>query len=158
MKAVPSVLSASAVADVGGRHAGRVIDQKDEAIALKLCSLPTRPHQREHRQGHQRQLQEQQAKTSWIIGGFAVLLAAVAAYLLARGFLAPLKRLADATHRIAAGDPHAAAQLLAEALGNRPELRQSQAQLDAVRAHVRATVREKLLVANPGYLPPDASA
>ena len=25
--------------------------------------------------------------------------------------------------------------------------------LDAVRAHVRATVREKLLVANPGYLP-----
>jgi hypothetical protein len=30
--------------------------------------------------------------------------------------------------------------------------------LDAVREHVRATVREKLLVANPGYLPPDASA
>ena len=30
--------------------------------------------------------------------------------------------------------------------------------LDAVRAHVRATVREKLLVANPGYLPRDPSA
>jgi hypothetical protein len=30
--------------------------------------------------------------------------------------------------------------------------------LDAVRDHVRATVREKLLVANPGYLPPDPSA
>jgi hypothetical protein len=30
--------------------------------------------------------------------------------------------------------------------------------LDAVRAHVRATVREKLLVANPGYLPADPSA
>jgi len=29
--------------------------------------------------------------------------------------------------------------------------------LDAVREHVRATVREKLLVANPGYLPADAS-
>ena len=28
----------------------------------------------------------------------------------------------------------------------------------AVRAHVRATVREKLLVANPGYLPADRSA
>jgi hypothetical protein len=27
---------------------------------------------------------------------------------------------------------------------------------DAVREHVRATVREKLLVANPGYLPADA--
>lgn len=31
-------------------------------------------------------------------------------------------------------------------------------QLDAVRAHVRQTVREKLLVANPGYLPADGSA
>jgi hypothetical protein len=32
------------------------------------------------------------------------------------------------------------------------------AQLDAVRAHVRQTVREKLLVANPGYLPSDGAA
>ncbi len=30
--------------------------------------------------------------------------------------------------------------------------------IDAVRAHVRATVREKLLVANPGYLPDEPSA
>jgi hypothetical protein len=30
--------------------------------------------------------------------------------------------------------------------------------LDAVRDHVRATVREKLLVANPGYLPAEPSA
>ncbi len=30
--------------------------------------------------------------------------------------------------------------------------------LDAIREHVRATVREKLLVANPGYLPTDPSA
>jgi Domain of unknown function (DUF6285) len=30
--------------------------------------------------------------------------------------------------------------------------------LDAVRRHVRATVREKLLVANPGYLPAEPSA
>jgi hypothetical protein len=30
--------------------------------------------------------------------------------------------------------------------------------IDATRAHVRATVREKLLVANPGYLPADPSA
>ena len=29
---------------------------------------------------------------------------------------------------------------------------------DAVRAHVRATVREKLLIANPGYLPDAPSA
>jgi len=31
-------------------------------------------------------------------------------------------------------------------------------QLEAVRAHVRETVREKLLVANPGYLPTDGAA
>jgi hypothetical protein len=30
--------------------------------------------------------------------------------------------------------------------------------LDAVRSHVRRTVREKLLVANPGYLPSDGTA
>lgn len=30
--------------------------------------------------------------------------------------------------------------------------------IDAVRAHVRATVKEKLLVANPGYLPDEPSA
>jgi len=29
--------------------------------------------------------------------------------------------------------------------------------LDEVRAHVRATVREKLLIANPGYLPDDGA-
>jgi hypothetical protein len=29
--------------------------------------------------------------------------------------------------------------------------------LDDVRAHVRATVREKLLIANPGYLPDDVA-
>ena len=29
---------------------------------------------------------------------------------------------------------------------------------DDVRAHVRATVREKLLIANPGYLPDDSPA
>ena len=30
--------------------------------------------------------------------------------------------------------------------------------LDAIRDHVRATVREKLLIANPGYLPDDRRA
>jgi hypothetical protein len=32
------------------------------------------------------------------------------------------------------------------------------ARTDEVRSHVRATVREKLLIANPGYLPDDARA
>jgi two-component system sensor histidine kinase BaeS len=54
--------------------------------------------------GAERRLTEQQVRASWIIGGFAVLLAAIAGYFLARGLIAPLTRLASATHRIAAGD------------------------------------------------------
>jgi len=47
---------------------------------------------------------QQQLRTSWIIGGLAILLAAVVAIPLARGFLSPIRRLAKATHRLAAGD------------------------------------------------------
>jgi two-component system sensor histidine kinase BaeS len=54
--------------------------------------------------GAERRLQEQQAKSRWIIGGLAILLAGAVALVLARGFLAPLKRLTGATHRLAAGD------------------------------------------------------
>lgn len=50
------------------------------------------------------QFQEQQRKTSWIIAGLAVLLAALVAYLLAQMFLAPVKRIAASTHRLAGGD------------------------------------------------------
>ena len=46
--------------DVGRRHAGRVVDQKDEPIAVELRPLPTRPQQREHRQRDQQQLQKHQ--------------------------------------------------------------------------------------------------
>jgi two-component system sensor histidine kinase BaeS len=48
--------------------------------------------------------QEQQSKTSWIIGGIVIVLAAMVAWLLARMFLAPLKRIAVSTHRLASGD------------------------------------------------------
>lgn len=48
--------------------------------------------------------QEQQLKTSWIVAGLALVLAAVAAWLLARMILAPLKRVAASTHRLAQGD------------------------------------------------------
>jgi len=48
--------------------------------------------------------QQQQLKASWIIGGSATLLAALVALLLARMFLAPVKRIAAATHRLAIGD------------------------------------------------------
>lgn len=48
--------------------------------------------------------QEQQLMASWVIGALTLLLAAAVAIWLARMFLAPVKRIADATHRLAAGD------------------------------------------------------
>lgn len=46
----------------------------------------------------------QQRRTSWIIVALATLLAAAATFLLARGLLAPVKRLVEGTNRLAAGD------------------------------------------------------
>ncbi|NIG76436.1 two-component system sensor histidine kinase BaeS [Klebsiella sp. Ap-873] len=46
----------------------------------------------------------QQRRTSWIIVALSSLLAAAATFLLARGLLAPVKRLVDGTHKLAAGD------------------------------------------------------
>lgn len=51
-----------------------------------------------------RQFQAQQIRATWIIVGFAVLLSAVVAIVLARLFLAPARRLVLATHRLASGD------------------------------------------------------
>ncbi|RJG04462.1 sensor histidine kinase efflux regulator BaeS [Noviherbaspirillum sedimenti] len=48
--------------------------------------------------------QEQQLKASSIIGGIAILLAALVAWLLARMFLAPLRHIAASTHRLTTGD------------------------------------------------------
>lgn len=47
--------------------------------------------------------QRQQLRAHWIIGGLAALLAAMVAYLLAKIFLAPVRRIASATRRLAAG-------------------------------------------------------
>lgn len=46
---------------------------------------------------------QQQLWASWVIGALAILLAAGAAVLLARVFIAPLKRIARGTHALAAG-------------------------------------------------------
>ncbi|GAA5232116.1 sensor histidine kinase efflux regulator BaeS [Verticiella sediminum] len=46
----------------------------------------------------------EQLKATWIIIGLSVLLAALVSGLLARGLLAPLRRLGRATHRLAGGD------------------------------------------------------
>lgn len=48
--------------------------------------------------------QEQQLKSSLAIGGIAIFLAALVAWLLARMFIAPIKHIAASTHRLAAGD------------------------------------------------------
>src|SRR5207253_3069255 len=47
--------------------------------------------------------QQEQLRASWTIAAFAVALAAVLALVLARAFLLPLRRVAAATHRLAAG-------------------------------------------------------
>lgn len=46
----------------------------------------------------------QQQRTSWIIVALSSLLAAAVTFFLARGLLAPVKRLVEGTHRLAAGD------------------------------------------------------
>ena len=48
--------------------------------------------------------ERQQRRTSWLSVGRATLLAALATFPLARGLLAPVKRLVEGTHRLAAGD------------------------------------------------------
>ncbi|MDE1182155.1 ATP-binding protein [Paraburkholderia sp.] len=48
--------------------------------------------------------QAQQMRATWQIAGFAVVLAALVALVLARIVLAPVKRLMNATHRLAGGD------------------------------------------------------
>ena len=49
-------------------------------------------------------LDRQQTRTSWLIVALATLLAALATFPLARGLLAPVKRLVEGTHKLAAGD------------------------------------------------------
>lgn len=48
--------------------------------------------------------QQQQLRASWVIAGLALAVAALVALVLARVFLQPLKRVAEATHRLAAGN------------------------------------------------------
>lgn len=51
-----------------------------------------------------KQFLAQQLKATWLIAIVSVALAALVAMLLARRFLAPIRRLAGATHRLASGD------------------------------------------------------
>lgn len=55
-------------------------------------------------EGADQAFQVQQLRATWIIAGLSVLLAAFMAVLLARGLLAPMRRLTDAARRMADGD------------------------------------------------------
>lgn len=61
------------------------------------------PFQNVSEAGDQR-FQQNQARASWVIGSLCVLLAAGIAWWIARVLLGPVKRVAAATHRLAAGD------------------------------------------------------
>ncbi|CAO96354.1 envelope stress sensor histidine kinase BaeS [Erwinia tasmaniensis] len=47
---------------------------------------------------------QQQRRTSWMIVGLTMLLAALVTWLMSRGLLAPVKRLVEGTHHLAAGN------------------------------------------------------
>jgi two-component system sensor histidine kinase BaeS len=48
--------------------------------------------------------QQEQLRTAWVIAALAIALAAALALVLGRAFVTPVKRVAEATHRLAAGD------------------------------------------------------
>ncbi|HEY6134750.1 MAG TPA: ATP-binding protein [Rubrivivax sp.] len=54
--------------------------------------------------GAEKRFADAQARTGWLVGGGAVLLAATVAFWASRRLLRPVRRVAEATHRLAAGD------------------------------------------------------
>jgi two-component system sensor histidine kinase BaeS len=54
--------------------------------------------------GAEKRFADAQARSAWAVGGAAVLLAAGVAFWVSRRLLRPVRRVADATHRLAAGD------------------------------------------------------
>jgi two-component system sensor histidine kinase BaeS len=54
--------------------------------------------------GAEKRFADAQARTGWLVGGGAVLLAAAVAFWASRRLSRPVRRVAEATHRLAAGD------------------------------------------------------
>ena len=54
--------------------------------------------------GAEKRFADAQARTGWLVGGGAVLLAAAVAFWASRSLLRPVRQVAAATHRLAAGD------------------------------------------------------
>jgi two-component system sensor histidine kinase BaeS len=77
----------------------RPIDVDGMTVGWLVTPFPNRlPSEADQR------FQREQAEATWVIGVLAALLAAVVSIFLARIFLAPVRRLASATHRLSAGD------------------------------------------------------
>jgi two-component system sensor histidine kinase BaeS len=54
--------------------------------------------------GAEKRFADAQARSGWVVGGAAVLLAAAVAFWASRRLLRPVRQVADATHKLAAGD------------------------------------------------------
>ncbi|ARP87699.1 ATP-binding protein [Bordetella genomosp. 9] len=77
----------------------RPIDVDGMTVGWLVAPLPDRlPSEADQR------FQREQSEAMWVIGALAALLAAAVSIFLARIFLAPVRRLASATHRLSAGD------------------------------------------------------
>jgi two-component system sensor histidine kinase BaeS len=77
----------------------RPIDVDGMTVGWLVTPFPNRlPSEADQR------FQREQSEATWVIGMLAALLAAAVSIFLARIFLAPVRRLASATHRLSAGD------------------------------------------------------
>ncbi|HTJ99754.1 MAG TPA: ATP-binding protein [Bordetella sp.] len=77
----------------------RSVDVDGMTVGWLVTPFPNRlPSEADQR------FQREQSEATWVIGMLAALLAAAVSIFLARIFLAPVRRLASATHRLSAGD------------------------------------------------------
>ncbi|OZI67163.1 ATP-binding protein [Bordetella genomosp. 11] len=77
----------------------RPVDVDGMTVGWLVTPFPNRlPSEADQR------FQREQSEATWVIGLLAALLAAAVSIFLARIFLAPVRRLAGATHRLSAGD------------------------------------------------------
>ncbi|ANN70819.1 ATP-binding protein [Bordetella bronchialis] len=77
----------------------RAVDVDGMTVGWLVTPFPNRlPSEADQR------FQREQSEATWVIGMLAALLAAAVSIFLARIFLAPVRRLASATHRLSAGD------------------------------------------------------
>ena len=89
---------------VGNPELGEEATMRPVLVGDRVVGWIARAPYRRISTGADLAFQQEQLRASWLIAGFALALAAVAALVLAQVFLQPLKRVAAGTHRLAAGD------------------------------------------------------